>query len=72
LPNLPQGRPITIVDFGCGKSYLTFALYHYLAVQQRRKIQVVGLDLKADVIEHCSQIGKNLGYNGLKFLVGDI
>lgn len=72
LPNLPQGRPITIVDFGCGKSYLTFALYHYLAVQQRRKLQVVGLDLKADVIEHCSQIGKNLGYTGLKFLVGDI
>ncbi|MBD7970708.1 class I SAM-dependent methyltransferase [Paenibacillus gallinarum] len=72
LPSLPEERPITIVDFGCGKSYLTFALYHYLAVKQRRKIKVVGLDLKADVIEHCSQIAKNLGYQNLKFLVGDI
>ena len=72
LPSLPEERPITIVDFGCGKSYLTFALYHYLAVKQRREIQVVGLDLKADVIEHCSQIAKNLGYQDLKFLVGDI
>ncbi|MGZ7444566.1 class I SAM-dependent methyltransferase [Paenibacillus sp. TH7-28] len=72
LPNLPQGRPLTIVDFGCGKSYLTFALYHYLAVQQQRKLKIVGLDLKADVIEHCGALARKLNYDDLRFLVGDI
>ncbi|GJM82784.1 hypothetical protein HMSSN139_52800 [Paenibacillus sp. HMSSN-139] len=72
LPHLPEGRPLTIVDFGCGKSYLTFALYHYLAVQQQRKLNVVGLDLKADVIEHCSGLARKLQYEDLRFLVGDI
>ena len=72
LPHLPTGRPLTIVDFGCGKSYLTFALYHYLAVQQQRKLNVIGLDLKADVIEHCSGLARKLQYDDLKFLVGDI
>lgn len=72
LPHLPEGRTLTIVDFGCGKSYLTFALYHYLAVQQQRKLNVVGLDLKADVIEHCSGLARKLRYDDLRFLVGDI
>lgn len=72
LPHLPENRPLTIVDFGCGKSYLTFALYHYLAVTARRTLNVVGLDLKADVIEHCSMLAKKLNYNQLRFLVGDI
>lgn len=72
LPHLPSDRPLTIVDFGCGKSYLTFALYHYLSVQQQRKLNVVGLDLKADVIEHCGTLAKNLQYQDLRFLVGDI
>lgn len=72
LPSLPEGRPLTIVDFGCGKSYLTFALYHYLAIQERRTLNVVGLDLKADVIEHCNQLANRLNYNNLRFLVGDI
>lgn len=72
LPHLPTGRPLTIVDFGCGKSYLTFALYHYLAVQQQRKLNVIGLDLKADVIEHCSGLARKLQYDDLRFLVGDI
>lgn len=72
LPSLPDSRPITIVDFGCGKSYLTFALYHYLAVQERRVLNVVGLDLKADVIEHCSMLAEKLEYQNLRFLVGDI
>ncbi len=72
LPSLPEGRPITIVDFGCGKSYLTFALYHYLTIQERRTLNVVGLDLKADVIEHCNQLAERLNYGNLRFLVGDI
>lgn len=72
LAYLPADRPVTIVDFGCGKSYLTFALYHYLAVQQNRPLQVVGLDLKADVIAHCQALAERLGYERLRFLVGDI
>ncbi|MRN56962.1 class I SAM-dependent methyltransferase [Paenibacillus monticola] len=72
LADLPTGRPLTIVDFGCGKSYLTFALYHYLAVREKRELNIVGLDLKADVIEHCAQLAARLGYDKLHFLVGDI
>ncbi|WP_237690816.1 class I SAM-dependent methyltransferase [Paenibacillus caui] len=70
--DLPQDRPVTIVDFGCGKSYLTFALYHYLSVERRMRLNVVGLDLKADVIERCSVLANKLGYENLRFLVGDI
>ncbi|MNH78660.1 Methyltransferase domain protein [compost metagenome] len=70
--HLPEDRLLTIVDFGCGKSYLTFALYHYLSVEQRRTLNVVGLDLKADVIEHCSALAGRLNYSNLRFLVGDI
>lgn len=72
LPALPADRPLTIVDFGCGKSYLTFALYHLLAVQQSREISIIGLDLKADVIAFCSRLARKLGYDKLKFLAGDI
>ncbi|WP_213621404.1 SAM-dependent methyltransferase [Paenibacillus sp. J22TS3] len=70
--HLPEDRPLTIVDFGCGKSYLTFALYHYLSIERRRTLNVVGLDLKADVIAHCSALATRLGYSNLRFLVGDI
>ncbi|WP_314589528.1 SAM-dependent methyltransferase [Paenibacillus terrigena] len=72
LPHLPKDRTITIVDFGCGKSYLTFAMYHYLQVQQGLSLNVVGLDLKADVIAHCQQLAERLDYGQLQFLVGDI
>lgn len=72
LDSLPRDREIKIVDFGCGKSYLTFALYHLLAVEQGRDISVVGLDLKEDVIAFCSDLAKKLGYEKLCFLVGDI
>lgn len=71
-PDLPRNRPITIVDFGCGKSYLTFALYHYLAIELGMELNVVGLDLKADVIERCSILARKLEYSRLHFLVGDI
>ncbi|OMF22352.1 SAM-dependent methyltransferase [Paenibacillus sp. FSL H8-0548] len=72
LAYLPTDRELTIVDFGCGKSYLTFALYHLLAVEQQRKIKIIGLDLKADVIAFCSELAGKLGYDKLTFLVGDI
>lgn len=72
LAYLPTDRELTIVDFGCGKSYLTFALYHLLAIEQQRKINVIGLDLKADVIAFCSELAEKLQYDKLQFLVGDI
>lgn len=72
LAYLPVDRELTVVDFGCGKSYLTFALYHLLAIEQQRKINIVGLDLKADVIAFCKALAEKLGYDKLQFLVGDI
>jgi Methyltransferase domain len=68
---LPR-RALRIVDFGSGKSYLTFALYHLLAVERGLDIDVVGLDLKEDVIERCSALAQRLGYERLRFEVGDI
>lgn len=72
LPELPRGRPLTVVDFGCGKSYLTFALYHLLAIKERLPVRIVGLDLKADVIETCAKLSHDLGWDDLEFSVGDI
>lgn len=72
LDRLPSGRTIRIVDFGCGKSYLTFAMYYYLHQLEGRDIQVTGLDLKADVIRHCSELAEKLHYDRLDFQEGDI
>ena len=72
LEYLPKDRTIRILDFGSGKSYLTFALYHYLKVEQGLDIRVTGLDLKKEVIEECAQIAADLQYDSLEFLVGDI
>lgn len=73
LPNLPKGEgQLKIIDFGCGKSYLTFALYYYLKIMNGYDIAVVGLDLKTDVIADCQALADKLGYNGLKFEVGEI
>ncbi len=72
LPSLPKKEKVTILDFGCGKSYLTFAMYYYLKVLQGYELQVIGLDLKEDVIAHCNQLAKDYGYDELLFLVGDI
>lgn len=69
---LPKNRTVRILDFGSGKSYLTFALYHYLHVVKGYDIQVTGLDLKKEVIEHCQQIANDLQYEHLQFVVGDI
>lgn len=72
LDYLPTDRTLKIVDFGCGKSYLTFALYHYLSVEQQRNIEIIGLDLKSDVIQLCNDLAQRLDYKSLSFLVGDI
>lgn len=72
LPKLPKGREIRIIDFGCGKSYLTFAMYYYLRELKHYDIRVTGLDLKADVIEKCQRLADQYGYDRLKFQQGDI
>ncbi|WP_017378866.1 class I SAM-dependent methyltransferase [Paenisporosarcina sp. TG-14] len=72
LDYLPKDRPVRILDFGSGKSYLTFALYHYLHIEKGLDIRVTGLDLKKEVIEECQQIASDLKYDHLEFLVGDI
>ncbi len=72
IDELPKDRTLRIVDFGCGKSYLTFAMYYYLHELQHRDIQVTGLDLKTDVIRHCNELAQKLEYENLKFERGDI
>lgn len=72
LPALPKGRELRILDFGCGKSYLTFALYYYLHTLKKYPIKIVGLDLKKDVIAHCNKLALSYGYDKLEFLCGDI
>ena len=72
LPNLNQEEETTIIDFGCGKSYLTFAMYHYLKVLKEYPVRIIGLDLKQDVINHCSRLAMQYGYEGLDFYHGDI
>ena len=71
-PALPTDRTIRIIDFGCGKSYLTFALYYYLHIIKERNVSIVGLDLKKSVIDFCSRTACELGYTDLTFLMGDI
>ena len=72
LPKLPKEREVTILDFGCGKSYLTFAMYYYLKELQGYDVKIIGLDLKADVIANCSRLAEKYGYDKLHFLQGDI
>ena len=72
MPILPTDRCINIIDFGCGKSYLTFALYYYMKILCKRDIQVIGLDLKEKVIEDCNVLAKRYGYDSLKFVTGDV
>ena len=72
LPQLDKDRELTLLDFGCGKSYLTFAMYYYLLELKGYDIRIIGLDLKTDVILHCNELAKKYGYEKLSFLVGDI
>ena len=67
-----QREEITILDFGCGKSYLTFILYYYFSVKRGMKVTILGYDLKADVVERCGQIAEKYGYTGLHFVHADV
>jgi len=71
LPQLPSG-PLRVVDFGSGKSYLTFALHHLLSAVHGRQVDLVGLDLKEDVVATCQALARRLRADGLRFEVGDI
>lgn len=71
-PYLAKDRELTMIDFGCGKSYLTFAIYYYLHELKGYDLNVIGLDLKEDVIEHCEALAREFGYEKLHFLTGDI
>ena len=63
---------LTVLDFGCGKSYLTFILYYYFAVKQGRRVRIIGYDLKKDVVEHCNAVAEKYGYTGLRFVHADV
>ncbi len=72
LPKLPREREVTILDFGCGKSYLTFAMYYYLKELKGYDVEIIGLDLKKDVIEKCNRLAAEYRYSKLHFYQGDI
>lgn len=73
LPHLDSSRVLRIVDFGCGKAYLTFALYHFLKETKGFQVNMVGLDLKSDVIKYCQELAQTLGYqHDLHFVREDI
>lgn len=72
IPYLDKNRTIRIIDFGCGKAYLTFALYDYLVLKMGYNVEIVGLDLKEDVIKFCSDLAEKLEYKQLRFVQGDI
>ena len=70
--HLPAKGTLRVCDLCCGKSYLSFAVYHYLTAVKGRDVRMTCVDLKPDVIENCSAIAKSLGFDGLEFLCGDV
>lgn len=69
---LPATGTLRICDLCCGKSYLSFAVYHYFAIIKGRDVRMTGVDLKPDVIDFCASTAKDLGFDGLEFLCGDV
>ena len=72
LSHLPTEGRLRICDLCCGKSYLSFAAYHYFSVVLGREVSMTGVDLKPDVVEHCSRVARQLGFDGLEFLCSDV
>lgn len=72
LSELPASGTLRVIDFGCGKSYLTFALHYLLTELRGREVEIIGLDLKDEVVRDCQRISEKLGCRGLRFEVGDI
>jgi len=72
IPYLDKNKTIRIIDFGCGKAYLTFALYDYLVLKMGYNVEIVGLDLKENVIKFCSDLAQKLNFDDLRFEQGDI
>ena len=71
LPHLPKDK-IRICDLCCGKSYLSFAVYHYFANVLGMQVSMTGVDLKSDVVAYCNEVAKALSFDGLEFLCGDV
>ena len=71
LKDFPE-EEISILDFGCGKSYLTFLVYYYFSVLRGKRVKVLGYDLKADVVARCNDLAKEYGYHGMEFVVADV
>lgn len=69
---LPKEGALHICDLCCGKSYLSFAIYHYFANIRRREVKMTGADLKSDVIEYCNNTAQALGFSGLSFICTDV
>lgn len=69
---LPPSGKLNVLDLCCGKSYLSFAVYHYLSVTMGREVEMIGIDRKADVIAYCAEVAADLGYSGLSFHACDI
>ncbi|MBE5961106.1 MAG: SAM-dependent methyltransferase [Lachnospiraceae bacterium] len=72
LPSFEKKEKVSIIDFGCGKSYLTFAMYYYLRELKGYNVSITGLDLKKDVIQTCNELKDRYGYEDMRFLQGDI
>ncbi len=65
-------KEITILDFGCGKSYLTFLIYHYFVNIKHIEAHIIGYDIKKDVVENCNKLAKKYNYSNLEFILSDV